>query len=99
MYFRFFQDYARAAYWWESTKLQQREDMDSLVSLAECYFRLGSAQMARATLDKQPVSLAKIKLLGDMGEVREALKLAKSVRTSQPHDLYLIAGDICRLDG
>lgn len=97
MYFRFFQDYARAAYWWE--KAGQPLDPPASVGLAECYFRLGNKAMATRALDKAPLSIAKIKLLGDMGDAREALKLAGSVRMSQPHELYLTAGDICRLDG
>jgi uncharacterized protein with FMN-binding domain len=97
MYFRFFQDYARAAYWWESTK--EKEDAVLGVSIAECYFRLGSVQIADVALKKLPASVAKIKLMGDMGNVSDALKLANSVRTSQPHELYLTAGDMCRLDG
>ena len=69
------------------------------MGLAECYFRLGNKQMALAKLKSIPLSLAKIKLLGDMGEVREALKIAETARMSQPHELYLTAGDICRMDG
>jgi uncharacterized protein with FMN-binding domain len=96
MYFRFFQDYARAAYWWE--RAGSVEEGHDAVGLAECYFRLGNASTARTMLKRLPASLAKIKLLGDVGQTREALKLAETVRMAQPHELYLIAGDICRLD-
>jgi uncharacterized protein with FMN-binding domain len=34
-----------------------------------------------------------------MGEFSEALGFVRKVRLAQPHELYLIAGDICRLDG
>ena len=97
MYFRFFQDYARAAYWWQ--KAGQMDEIPNEVGLAECYWRLGSAQMARSHLKDLPLSLAKIKLLGDMGETKEALGYAKRVRMAQPHELYLLAGDICRMEG
>lgn len=97
MYFRFFQDYARAAYWWEQSG--SAGDNNDETGLAECYYRLGNKQMARAKLKKVPLSLAKIKLLGDIGEVREALKIASTTRMAQPHELYLTAGDICRMDG
>ena len=97
MYFRFFQDYARAAYWWEQSG--SAGDNNDEIGLAECYYRLGNKSMARAKLKKVSLSLAKIKLLGDLGEVREALKIAKTARMAQPHELYLIAGDICRMDG
>ena len=39
MYFRFFQDYARAAYWWRKVGVT-RSSPDG-VSLAECYFPAG----------------------------------------------------------
>jgi uncharacterized protein with FMN-binding domain len=97
MYFRFFQDYARAAYWWEQSGSER--ESHGAVGLAECYYRLGNKQMARAELKKLSLSLAKVKLLGDMGEVREALKIAETARMAQPHELYLTAGDICRMDG
>ncbi|MEZ5327873.1 MAG: FMN-binding protein [Verrucomicrobiales bacterium] len=97
MYFRFFQDYARAAYWWEQS--EGAGEIQDAIGLAECYFRLGNKQMARAKLKSAPLSLAKVKLLGDMGETREALKIIESARMSQPHELYLTAGDICRMDG
>jgi len=55
--------------------------------------------MARAKLKKLPLSIARVKLLGDMGEVRDALKSAESASMRQPYELYLTAGDICRMDG
>lgn len=97
MYFKFFQDYARAAYWWEQAG--DHLERDAAVGLAECYFRLGSVPSARSQLKDFPISLAKSKLLGDMGEFSEALGFVRKVRLAQPRELYLIAGDICRLDG
>ena len=96
MYFRFFQDYARAAYWWEKAGVRGG-DNDS-AGLAECYFHLGSGEMAQRILESSGVSLAKIKLLGEMGETAKALQLADSMATwtQQSHEAYLLAGDICR---
>lgn len=98
MYFRFFQDYARAAYWWQ--KLGVRGGTRDAVGLAECYYRLGNKAMAMKMLVGRSTSVGKIKLLGEMGEVTSSLKLADQLgpRSSQPHEIYLTAGDICRLN-
>ena len=98
MYFRFFQDYERAAYWWE--KLGVRSGSRDAVGLAECYYRLGNKAMAMKMLEGRTASVGKIKLLGEMGEVNPSLKLADQLgpRSSQPHEIYLTAGDICRLN-
>ncbi|MDA1276556.1 MAG: FMN-binding protein, partial [Verrucomicrobia bacterium] len=97
MYFRFFQDYARAAYWWEKSGVRG-SDQDA-VGLAECYFRLGNKEMAQAVMKSSDVSIAKIKLLGEMEEIEKALQMADSFAswTQQPQLAYLNAGDICRL--
>jgi len=97
MYFRFFQDYTRAAYWWEKSGVRG-SDHDA-VGLAECYFRLGNTEMAQAIMKSSGVSLAKIKLLGEMEEIEKALQMAESFASwsQQPHEAFLIAGDICRL--
>ena len=97
MYFRFFQDYARAAYWWQ--KLGVSQGSRDGIGLAECYFRLGNKAMAMEAISGRTMSVAKIKLLGEMGEIEPALRLANQLgaRSSQPHEVYLNAGDICRL--
>jgi len=96
MYFRFFQDYPRAAFWWQEAGASG--DENDGVSLAECYFRLGSREMASTLLRSRPVSLQKIKLLGTMGDTDQALQMADSLASwsQQTHEAYLIAGDICR---
>src|SRR5205085_1844688 len=67
MHFRFFQDYARAAYWWQQAGV--KIDDNAGIHLAECYWRLGSKQMALDFLQQsQVLDLDAIKLLGDMGE-------------------------------
>jgi uncharacterized protein with FMN-binding domain len=95
MHFRFFQDYARAAYWWE--KLGTTVNDNSGTHLAECYWRLGSKQMALDFLSKAQVfDSDAIKLFGDMGETDRAVELAKQF---DDHEAWLIAGDACRLAG
>ena len=95
MYFRFFQDYARAAYWWE--KVGTTVDDNAGVHLAECYWRLGSKPMALDFLSKaQALDTDAIKLFGDMGETDRAVELAKRF---DDHEAWLLAGDACRLAG
>lgn len=107
-YFNLMQDWARAAFWWE--KLAQRKPLSvfTTVRLAECYWRLGSKQMAAEKLREvdRYISPNIVKLLADMGEVDKALKLAASmteedVKTdagwvAQGH---LLMGDIYRQHG
>jgi uncharacterized protein with FMN-binding domain len=95
MYFRFFQDYARAAYWWQQAGVNMEDP--SGTHLAECYWRLGSKQMALDFL-KQTQSLDEdaIKLFGDMGEIDRAVGLAKQF---DDHEAWLLGGDACRLAG
>ena len=97
MYFRFFQDYPRAAYWWRQAKVA-RNSVNG-VSLAECYFRLGSKRMALQALDPKKIRVEKIKLLGNMGETKDALRLADiyASQSSRPKWALLAAGDACRL--
>lgn len=98
MYFRFEQDYARAAFWWEkSGDVQRFPGMSAF--LVECYWRLGNKQMALDVLKTQQISLPQIKLLGDMGETDRALKLCESLAKSNPLIVNFYAGDVCRIAG
>lgn len=95
MYFRFFQDYARAAYWWQ--KAGVTVDDNPGIHLAECYWRLGSKEMALEFMkDAQYVSLDAIKLLGDMGETDRAIDMAEAYGEQEA---WQQAGDACRLAG
>jgi uncharacterized protein with FMN-binding domain len=95
MYFRFFQDYARAAYWWQ--QVGTTVDDNAGVHLAECYWRLGSKQMALDFLKgAQTLDTDAIKLFGDMSETDRAVELAKQF---DDHEAWLLAGDACRLAG
>ncbi|MCB1278485.1 FMN-binding protein [Prosthecobacter sp.] len=95
MYFRFFQDYARAAWWWQQAGTTI--DDGPAFHLAECYWRLGSKQMALDFMNQtELVYLDAIKLLGDMGETDRAVKMAEYY---DDHDAWLLGGDACRLAG
>jgi uncharacterized protein with FMN-binding domain len=99
MYFRFFQDYPRAAFWWLQANVGTRQA--NSVALAECYWRMGNKQMAMQTLDTRRIGIDTIKLLGDMRETRRALQLADAyiARARQPQEGLIVAGDACRLAG
>ena len=95
MHFRFFQDYARAAWWWQQVGTTVEDNGG--VHLAECYWRLGSKQMALDFLkEAQSLDTDAIKLFGDMGETDRAVELAKKF---DDHEAWLLGGDACRLAG
>lgn len=95
MYFRFFQDYARAAWWWQHAGVTV--DDGPGIHLAECYWRLGSKTMALDFIgESEFLQLDTIKLLGDMGETDRAVEMAEQF---DEHDAWLLAGDACRLAG
>jgi uncharacterized protein with FMN-binding domain len=95
MYYRFFQDYARAAYWWQQAGVTI--DDGPGFYLAECYWRLGSKQMALDFMKAATqFDLDEIKLLGDMGETDRAIDVANKF---DEHDAWLRGGDACRLAG
>ena len=99
MYFRFFQDYERAAFWWRKAGIGMQDGQ--AIQLAECYWRLGNKQMAMEILNQRLLRIGMIKLLADMGETDKALQVAATwVKVGgEPHPGYLAAGDACRLAG
>lgn len=103
MYFRFFQDYPRAAFWWRQAKPQITEP--DYVSLAECYWRLGNKQMATELLKIRTLRPEMVKLWGDMGDAQQALATADQLADMMTKQglaaaqVYLYAGDACRLAG
>lgn len=99
MYFRFFQDYSRAAYWWQQAGVK-KGDAES-VQLAECYWRLGNKPMAEELINYRILRPSMIKLLGDMKEPDKAISLSQRyVKVGgTPHSAYLHCGDACRLAG
>lgn len=106
MYFNLFQDYPRAAYWWQRAGVNLG-DPES-VPLAECYFRLGNKKMAQDLLvdpdrprAENRIYVGMVKLWGDMNEPAKAVKLAELLLKSggEPQLAHLLAGDACRLSG
>jgi len=98
MYFHLFQDYPRAAFWFQQVK--NLPTAGARMSLAECYFRLGSKSAALKTIGTSALPVQAIRLLGSMGETDRAVRLAKQFgQTSQRHQAFLLAGDACRSAG
>ena len=98
MYFSLFQDYPRAAYWYQKTN--ERPPVDGQVPLAECYWRLGNEEMALALIRGRNLPPQAIKLLGDMGYTDRAVSLAKRYAgTNGAHMALLMGGDACRSAG
>ena len=104
MFFEFFQDYARAAYWWESAEVATNERFrtsDSPARLAECYAQLGNRDMAISLLKEIPLTPAVIKAWGGLRETDQALALAKEALTQgfEASEIHLLSGDACRSVG
>lgn len=99
MYFRLFQDYPRAAYWWRRARVS-KSDING-IGLAECYYRLGSKKMALAALDTRRFRVETIKLLGNMGETERAAQMAATYarQMKEPQWGLLAGGDACRSAG
>ncbi len=103
MYHHLLVDYSRAAYWLQRAGVEQNLEQNPVagIQLADCYFHLGSKPMALALVQKMKMRpLHTIKLLGDMGETADAIRLAElAAKNSQPVSCYLYAGDVCRVAG
>lgn len=95
-------DWARAAFWWR--KSAGYAVYVDPISLAHCYWKLGSREMAEEVLATIPDDYTRhgalIKLWADMGEIDKALKLAERKAAGGMATIaYLTAGDTCRLAG
>lgn len=100
MYFAYLQDYARAAFWWRTAKVESDDAYGHGVALAECYWRLGNKQMAMALLGNLSPQFSMIKLWAQMGELRQALAMAEANAKGPLADVACIyAGDACRVAG
>jgi uncharacterized protein with FMN-binding domain len=93
-YHNLLQDWARAAFW-----KRQIEEADA--SLANCYWQLGSKEMATDVLRNIRVDDTKfgavIKLWSEVGELETALELAEaSARRQDWGGAWRAAGDACR---
>jgi uncharacterized protein with FMN-binding domain len=101
MYFEFFDDYARAAFWWQNAQVIQNDryrQTDSPARLAECYWRLGNRELAISTLKETTLTYGVIKLWGDLAETDHAVELAKRAIGDglEASEVYLLAGDALR---
>jgi len=95
------EDWARAAHWLGKVEGQ---NILQVISLADCYWKLGSKSMAARELGRIRTDFTRygsaIKLWSDMGELPRALALASSTASSGRKDAaYMAAGDACRKHG
>jgi uncharacterized protein with FMN-binding domain len=103
MYHDFFQDYARAAYWWQ--KAGSTGSGNEPAGLADCYYRLGNKEMAAEVVQKVAGNNAWnfARLWSDIGEYDKALGLIEGqLKQNQPgmsQWVNLLAGDVCRAAG
>ena len=98
MYFNFFGDYARAAFWYRQAGGRNH------VILSTCYFRLGCKKLAVKILselhDDNTPDGSVIRLWSEMNELDKALYYAqRAANAGRPDVAYLAAGDACRRDG
>jgi uncharacterized protein with FMN-binding domain len=97
MYHNLFQDWARAAFWW------QKSGSGDQVDLAHCYFRMGCKDMALDILKGYPSDDSRhasiIRLWSEMGDSAKALQMAEQTAKSTPDVGNLAAGDVCRAAG
>ncbi len=111
MFFDLFDDYARAAFWWQ--KYSQMGGTPDQLKMARCYFELGSRKTAAELLSniRDTDNKELIKLWAKTGEVDKALKLIDSFSGSKKNndrmrfgaperdpqsERYLLAAEICR---
>ena len=103
MYHNLHQDYARAAFWWHQAGLNSNPSLGpgAAVHLADCYLKLGNAKMVLDLLKKmKSYPLDAIKLLGDLGQTDEALRIAELfAKQSNAVVSFLYAGEVCRVAG
>ena len=102
MFFKLFQDYPRAAYWYQKANVSNKQQPG--VRLAECYWRLGNKAMAMKHLPTRSADggalVATIKLLGEMGSTQRALQMTNRLsKTGIANEAFLVAGDVMRRDG
>jgi len=98
MYFRMFQDYARAAFW--IGQINPLPDNDAKIILAECFWRLGNEEIAMDLMDSRSLPIQAIKLLGDMGHTDRAIAMGRSsAGTRMEHMAWLLTADACRSAG
>ena len=94
-------DYARAAFWLRKASKARYPTEWLTVALANCYWQLGNAEMAKEALRKSQASNSTaVKLWAEMGDLETALALVeKQARWRAPEGAYLAGGDACRSHG
>lgn len=99
MYFTLLQDYPRAAYWFERAGVDMTKPAGAM--LAESYWRMGNRQMAEEMLRNRRLPVAAIKLLGDLGRVNDAVRMAKtpSLRGNTKALALILGADALRSAG
>jgi uncharacterized protein with FMN-binding domain len=102
MYFDLLQDYPRAAYWFQRADVEK--GTGAAVKLAECYWRLGNAQLATRYLISRTyqagAAASAIKLYANMGRFDEALKMTQRFAGSPAaYEGFIAAGDAMRQAG
>jgi uncharacterized protein with FMN-binding domain len=98
LYFEFFRDYPRAAYWLRQARLPTTDGQHAV--LAECYYRMGSQEMALKSLAGKPAYVGTAKLLGAMGLTDQAVRVADTIaKRGRPREALLTAGDVLALAG
>jgi uncharacterized protein with FMN-binding domain len=92
MYHDLHEDYARAAFWYRAAGIERDAATSrQAAQLAHCYLRLGNKQMALDLLNKAPIGLLTVKLIGDMGDMKQATKLAERFARDNGRDMAYIA--------
>lgn len=103
MYHNLLQDYARSAYWYQQAGIDKAPSNrpQAGLHLATCYWQLGSKPMALAMLKSMSSKpYGAIKLLGDLGETKDALEMAERFsKSGEACVCFLYAGDACRVAG
>jgi len=101
MYHDLLEDYPRAAFWLRAAGVEKnpRGFLRETPLLAECYWRLGYRDEALKLLAKAKPSFFQVKLLADMGQTDQAVKICEASVKSAPEHAYLYAGDACRVAG
>jgi uncharacterized protein with FMN-binding domain len=95
------EDYPRAAFWLRAAGVEKnpKDFLRETPLLAECYWRLGYRDEALKLLAKAKPSFFQVKLLADMGQTDQAVKICEASVKSAPEHAYLYAGDACRVAG
>ena len=103
MYHNLHQDFARSAYWYQQAGVDKAAGNrpQAGLHLANCYWQLGSKSMALALLKSMSSKpYGAIKLLGDLGETKDALDMAERFsKSGEACVCFLYAGDACRIAG